>query len=34
MSQVTKDRNLDLYRVWVEKFGKNIELLDKTLEKI
>lgn len=29
-----KDRRQDLYRVWVEKFGRNIELLDKSLEKM
>lgn len=29
-----KDRRGDLYNVWVEKFGKNIELLDRSLDKM
>ena len=30
----TRDKKADHYRVWVEKFGKNIDLLDKLLDKI
>lgn len=29
-----KDKRAEHYRVWVEKFGKNIDLLDRILEKI
>jgi hypothetical protein len=28
------DKKADLYRVWVEKFGKNIGLLDRILDKM
>ena len=29
-----KDRRAEHYRVWVEKFGQNIGLVDKMLDKI
>jgi len=29
-----RDKKADHYKIWVEKFGKNIDLLDKLLDKI